>query len=54
MAAIDGVYPSIQAPIGACKKRPGETRQSDTRQSDNHVSAILFHTLLSLDVLHTT
>ena len=26
----------IQAPIGACMMRPGETRQSDTRQKHGH------------------
>ena len=26
----------IQAPIGACIMRPGETRQSDTRQKHGH------------------
>ena len=27
---------NIQAPIGACIMRPGETRQSDTRQKHGH------------------
>ena len=38
--SLQHTFTTIQAPIGACRARPGESRQSDTRLSDANISAI--------------